>query len=196
MYPVLADIKSYLSVPGSGDDALLQQCLDRARAFIEGPSGCGRLFEVTQDSTRYFDAIVDAADYLLTLWLDEDLCQISSITNGDGTTVSSGQYVTNPRNRTPYYSLQFKWSSSLAWTFNVTPENSIAITGRWGYSTLAPADIAQAHLRLASWYYRQKSTQAEVDRPLLTPGGVTVMPSKIPGDVMEILRSYRRTTPV
>lgn len=174
------------------DNALLTQALTDAQAFIEGPGGAGRSFQVTVDTTRTLDAIRDVENYLLTLDLDEDLCQITSITNGDGTSVSPSLYVTNPRNTTPWYALQFKWVASTAWTFTNSPENSISITGRWGYSTSAPADIHRAHKRLAAWYYRQKSSQADIDRPLLTPGGVTILPSKVPSDVMAILEPYRR----
>lgn len=195
-YCLRDELKAELGIDKPTDDSLLDQALADAQAFIEGPAGVGRFFQVTQDTTRTLDAIHDVADYFLTLWLDEDLCQITSITNGDGTTISSSLYVTNPRNTTPWYSIQFKWSSSTAWTFNNSPENAISITGRWGWSTSAPSDIHRAHKRLASWFYRQKASQADIDRPLLTPGGVTVLPSKIPGDVEAILRNYRRTTPV
>lgn len=193
-YCQLAELKATLGVTVPLDDVLLQEALDDAQAYIEGPSGAGRYFQVTADTTRTLDAERDVADYYLVLWLDEDLCQITSITNGDGTTISPSLYVTNPRNTVPWYSLQFKWSSSQAWTYNNSPENAITIVGRWGYSITAPADIHRAHKRLAGWFYRQNSSQADIDRPLLTPGGVTVMPSKIPGDVEAILRNYRRTT--
>lgn len=194
MYCALDELKTELGIASSivEDDEVLQQALEDARALIEGPGGAGRLFQVTSDTTRRLDAVGDVDADLFTLYLDEDLCQITSITNGDGTTVTAGQYATNPRNATPWYAIQFKWSSSAAWTFSTSPENSISITGRWGYSITAPDDIHRAHKRLASWYYRAKASQADVDRPLLTPGGVTILPSKIPGDVMAILDGYRR----
>ncbi len=188
----LAELKAELGITSTDDDTLLGYALTDAQAFIEGPGGAGRSFQVTADTVRTLDAIRDVDNYLLTLYLDEDLCQITSVTNGDGTAVSPSLYVTNPRNTTPWYSIQFKWVASTAWTFTNSPENSISITGRWGYSISAPADIHRAHKRLASWFYRQKSSQADIDRPLLTPGGVTVMPSKVPGDVMAILEPYRR----
>lgn len=193
-YCLRAELAAELGIdPGiTQDNGLLDQALADAQAFIEGPGGAGRSFQVEADTTRTLDAIGDVDNYLLTLYLDEDLCAITSITNGDGTTVDPSLYVPNPRNTTPWYSLQFKWVASTAWTFATSPENSISITGRWGYATSAPPDIHRAHKRLAAWFYRSKSSQSDVDRPLLTPGGVTILPSKIPGDVMAILEPYRR----
>lgn len=198
-YPTVADIKAYLrantqqALP-SGDDTLLTNALAAAIGFIESPAGAGRRFEVTADSTRTFDAIRDVDQNLRRLWLDDDLCQITSITNGDGTTVASSEYVTQPRNETPYYAIRLKLDSSIVWTYDDSPEGAISIVGRWGYSTAAPADIAQAALRLAVWFYRQRSSSSnEIERPLLTSDGVTILPSAIPADVMAILRAYRRT---
>lgn len=197
MYCLRPELARELGIDGSinADNDLLDQALTDAQAHIEGPGGVGRFFQVETDTTRTLDGIRDIGDYYLSLWLDEDLCQITSITNGDGVSIAPSLYVTNPRNTPPWYSLQFKWSSSDAWTFSTTPENAISITGRWGYSISAPPDIHRAHKRLAGWFYRQKASQADLDRPLLTPGGVTILPSKIPGDVEAILRNYRRTTP-
>lgn len=196
-YPELADIKAYLRANTqqafpSGDDTLLTNLLTSAKGFIEGPEGAGRTFEVTSDTTRRFDAIRDVQE-LRRLWIDADLCAITSIVNGDGVTIPSNQYVTDPRNETPYYAITLKLNSDYVWTYNDAPENAIAITGRWGYSTTAPPDIAQACLRLVVWIYRQRaSSSGEIDRPLITGDGVTILPSAVPADVMAVLREYRR----
>lgn len=197
-YPAVEDIRAYMRANTaqplpSGDDALIGNLLVSAIAFAEGSEGAGRRFEVTQDSTRTFDAVRDVDQGLRRLWLDEDLCAITSITNGDGIAVSSNQYVTDPRNETPYYAITLKLNSPVVWTYDDAPEGAISITGRWGYSTSAPADIAQAVLRLTVWIYRQRaSSNNDVERPMLTGDGVTIMPSAVPSDVMAILKNYRR----
>ena len=196
-YPEVEHVKAYLrantqqALP-SGDDELLGSLLASAIAFCEGPEGAGRRFQVTTDSTRRFDALRDVDQGLRRLWLDEDLCAITSITNGDGIVVPSDQYVTDPRNETPYYSITLKLSSDVVWTYDDEPEGAIAVVGRWGYSTQAPSDVAQAVLRHAVWMYRQRSSgNGEIDRPIVADG-VTIMPSAVPADVMAVYRSYRR----
>lgn len=199
-YPIVADIKTYLrantqqALP-AGDDTLIGNLLASVIAFAESPPGAGRRFEVTADSTRRFDAVRDVDQGERRLWLDEDLCQIASITNGDGLVVPSNQYVTDPRNATPYYSITLKLSSDAVWTYDDAPESAIAIVGRWGYSVAAPPDIAQAVLRHTVWIYRQRASgSGEIDRPIVTGDGVTIMPNAVPADVMAVYRSYRRLT--
>lgn len=197
-YPGLDDVRVYLRANSqqplpTGDDDLLATLLVAAKAFIESPAGAGRRFEVTTDSTRHFDAWIDGSGDWRELWLDEDLCAITQVVNGDNAVVSPNQYVTNPRNETPYYSISLKRSADISWTYNDTFEGAIAITGRWGYSTQAPADVAQACLRFVAWLYRQRSSSnGEIDRPIVTGDGVTIMPSAVPADVMAVCRGYRR----
>lgn len=196
-YPVLGDVKAYLrpnssQALGSGDDTLLTNLITAAIAFIEGPEGAGRSFEVTADSTRRFDALRDVDTGLRRLYLDEDLCQITSITNGDGVLVTSGQYVTNPRNRPPYYGIQLKLDSDVVWTYDDSPEDAIVIVGRWGYSTAAPPDIAQACVELVTWEYRRKGASGDVDRQVITASGSVIVPSSVPTSIMAVLKGYRR----
>lgn len=197
-YPTKDNIRTYLRANTQqalpvGDDGLISDLLVSAQAFIEGPEGAGRRFEVTTDSTRRFDAERDVDQGLRRLWLDEDLCQITSITNGDGAAVSLSEIVTEPRNETPYWALILKRSSNQVWTYADSPEGAIAITGRWGYSVAAAPDIAQACLRLTVWLYRQRtSSSGDVDRPVVTGDGVTILPSAVPADVMAVVKSYRK----
>ncbi len=53
-------------------------------------------------------------------------------------------------------------------------------------------DLIQACTRLASWLYRQKDTQADIDRPMLTGAGVTIMPSAMPKDITQLLTPYKK----
>jgi len=61
-------------------------------------------------------------------------------------------------------------------------------------NTTAPVDIVHATLRLALWYYRQRDSSTDMDRPMLAEG-VTILPSMIPADVVAILDAYRWRTP-
>lgn len=181
-------LKTYLGITGSGDDALLTALIARAQAAIEQHTH--RVFEASADTTRYFDAWRDTDGFLLTF--DEDICAITSVTNGDGTTVTSGQYVTEPRNRTPYYAIRLRSTNGMVdWVENATngPENAIAVEGKWAYSTTPPADIVHATVRLAAFYYRQKDAQV-FDVAAIPGAGVIQLPQGVPADVQNILRPY------
>ncbi|GIV82782.1 MAG: hypothetical protein KatS3mg051_2136 [Anaerolineae bacterium] len=188
-YATLAELKAYLGITGTTDDMLLTDLLVRSQAIIDAATQ--RTFEATADSTRYLDAVEDVDGRVL--WLDRvgDLAQITSITNGDGSSVASSEYVTEPRNQAPYYAIQLKASSSVAWTYSDSPENAIAITGRWAYSVTPPDDIVHACIRLAAYLYRQKDNATDLDRPVIA-GNVTLLPAQLPADIQSLLAPYRR----
>ena len=171
-------------------DVLLGDLITRAQQIID--SYTGRTFECTSDdeAARYFNSIDDVEGY--TLWLDEDLNTVASITVGTDT-IPSSDYVTMPRNEKPYYALKLRSTSSYDWSdYDDDPMDNIVVTAQWAYSSDAPADIQHACLRLTKWLYDQRSASVEIDRPLLTADGVTIMPMKLPGDVIDILNRYKR----
>lgn len=81
------------------------------------------------------------------LRLDDDLAEVITITNGDGTTLASTHYYTLPRNQTPYYALVIKLGSTEVWEYNTDngDEYTIGINGVWvyhnRYSTSAWASV-------------------------------------------------------
>ena len=188
-YATLAELKRYLGTDSNDDDGLLSQLLASAQAFVGMRTG--RTFEASADTERTFDAVrdVDGAH----LWLDEDLCAVTSVTNGDGTTVTAGQYVTDPRNETPYFRLKLLSSSGVAWTYTTDPEDAISITGRWAYSESAPDDIKQATIRLAAHMYRQKDSST-FETTAYPDAGIIETPTGIPKDVQVIISHYRKRT--
>lgn len=189
-YTNLTDVKAYANVDGAGDDAVIGDLIVQAQAIID--RACrGRTFEAAADTTRKFDAVRDVDGEML--YLDADLCQITSITNGDGVVVTSTQYTTEPRNRTPWYAIRLLASSGVAWTYEDDPENAIEITGRWAWSVAVPADIEFAAVRLTAYLYRQRDTSGgDNDRPMLSASGAVLLPSQLPKDVRDLLRPYMR----
>lgn len=174
--------------------AILAALIPRAQAIIDEYTG--RTFEYTNSTdggtTRYFSPDEDVAG--LTLLLDEDLASITSIKSGT-ITVAATQYVTEPRTDKPIYAIKLRDNSSDTWD-NLSSdghyEDSIQVKGEWVYSTTAPADIKHACIRLTYYLYKQRETDADLDRPLLTADGVTIMPTRLPADVTSILNRYRR----
>ena len=183
------ELKEYLGVTGATDDAMLLTLLAAAQRTID--SYCARTFEATADTVRTFDSQRDVDGYTLTV--DSDLCAITSIVNGDGTTISNSHYVTEPRNETPYYAIRLKASAGKVWTSTVAgdSENAISVTGKWAYSTSAPSDIAHVCKRLASYIYRQKDNAGDLDRAVIA-GNSTILPAQIPSDIRLMLAPYKR----
>lgn len=197
MYTNVLALKQYLGISVDTDDTLLTQLIRRAQGIID--DYCNRTFEASADTTRYFNCPTPQGGRLLTdyqynqrrlspptLWLDRDLCQITSIVNGDGVAVTAGQYVKRPATGTPIYAIKLLGSSGINWTYNNDPENAIAITGRWAYSVTAPQPIVYACERLAAYIYRKKDAQV-FDDTAFSEGGVMHLPKGLPVDIVQIL---------
>ena len=190
-YCSVADVKLELNIASPGDDFLFADDVTAAQQAID--DYCHRTFEGT-DSTKYIDALGDHIRGK-TLYLDDiadgELASITSIVNGDGVTVASTEYVTTPRNETPYRAIKLLTSSGKLWTWATDYEGAIAITGIWAYSATAPAAIQRACIRLASYYYKQKD--AQVFDVTATPelGQITI-PQSLPADVRIMLRPYTK----
>ena len=183
-------LKLYRGIDADDDDPVIAQVLLAAKAQVD--SYCGRTFVATGTSTRYFDAIDDVSEDGRTLYLDEDLAEITTITNGDDEVIASTSYVTRPVNDTPYRQIRIKSSSDVgSWTYDDDPESAISIRGRWAYGTNAPADVVQATLRLANYMYTQKDAGV-FDVTAYPDAGLITIPQGIPRDVVELLRPYVR----
>lgn len=192
-YTTVANLKTYLGITGGTDDILLASLISRAQKKID--SDVGFTFEASADATRKFTVGVDTEGDTLTL--DTWLCSITSIiTNADATspvTLTASEYVTEPRNTTPYYAIRILSSSTNTWTYTTNPENGVTVTGKWAWSTTAPDDIVHACTRLAGYFYRQKDAGV-FDVTAIPDAGVIQVPQGIPRDVRLILDGYLRRT--
>ncbi len=188
-YATLQQVKTELGVTGTNDDTLIGDKIVSATIAIN--THTNRNFEVQTNTTRNFDSYEDVDG--LTLFVDRDLCEINSVTNGDSTTVTAAQYVTEPRNTAPFYAIKLKASKSLSWETDSAgdSEDAIAISGKWGYSKTPPQDIKQACIRLAAYFFRQKDSQV-FDVTATPELGQITIPQGMPADVRILLRSYRR----
>lgn len=182
-YTTLPDVKLYLGIETSNtnDDALLTELIAQSQQMID--SFTHRTFEAEADTIHYF-SYGDISG--LTLFLDADLCQITKITNGDATLVPDTAYMTEPRNRTPWYAIYLRPGGSVLWSAT----DDIQIEGRWAYSVAAPQDIARATIRLTAFLYRQKDNSMDLDRPVASQDGVILMPSSLPSDITKTLAPY------
>lgn len=186
-YASAANLKVYLGISEATDDTLLGTLLTAAQAMID--AYCRQTFEASADTTRYFDPTTQVVGR--TLFLDAPLAAITSITNGDGSTIGSTLYVKEPRNETPWHQLTLKANATVNWNYTGAPENAITIVGKWAYSTTAPADIAQVTIRLAGYLYRQRDNAGDLDRAIIGASGI-LLPAALPKDIETLLRPYRR----
>lgn len=201
-YITTAQLKSYMGISSSSDDALLSLCIDRAQSVIN--SYTNRVFESTADTTRYYTPIIDrigsglgysgdlSDDYTITT--NYDLISITSITNGTGDAIPTNAVVTLPLNFTPGYAVRIKQASGYFWSYVGSPEASVSITGRWGYSLTAPANIQQACLRIASGFYRQRDGSPDISDSIISADGSQIVSSAMRRDVKQLLDPYRRTS--
>ncbi|MHC4649142.1 MAG: head-tail connector protein [Planctomycetota bacterium] len=191
-YCTVADVKDYLDIEGAGDDALLNDLIERAQKAID--SHTQRIFENPgAAATRLFTVGVDTEG--LTLLFNDDICSITAVeTDADGSsprTILPADYATIPRNSTPYYGIKILSSSGEYWDYTDDPENGIKITGIWAYSATAPNDIVQACARWAAYMYRQRDAQV-FDVTAIPSAGVIQIPKGIPADVKILLDPYVR----
>lgn len=193
-YADAATLKQYLGATSSDDDALLTALIARAQKAID--NYCRRTFEASTDSTKYLDGVYPYVNGRY-LYLSEvgDICAITSITNGNSTSVASTAYVTEPRNiianSEPIRAIKLKDNSTVFWTWTGTPEAALTVTGKWAYSVTAPADIVHATIRLAAYYYHQKDAGV-YDVTAAPELGQIIVPQGMPRDVERVLQPYRR----
>lgn len=184
-YVTAAELKRYLGITSSTDDTLLDELIASAQKMID--LATNTTFEAASDSTRYFDAIgnVDGRYLLFDRWC----ASITSITNGDGASIASTDYVLEPRDA-PHYGVKLLGSKGKSWTYTTDAENAITVVGKWAYSTTPPADVVQACKRLAAFLYRQRENANDVDRAIVV-GNATVLPSQLPADVQRLIAPYK-----
>ena len=187
-YVSVDQLKRHIGISSTSDDVILAELIDEAQALIDAETG--RTFEASADTTRYMDAVRDVQGALL--WLDGDLCQITTVTNGDSVVVASNEYVTEPRRATPYYAIRLLDSSGKSWDYATDEENAIAVTGRWAFSLMPPADVRQACRDLAHIAYKQRDNLADTTRPLLSGDGNVIMPDQWPKSFHAVIKKYRR----
>ena len=187
-YATVAQLKAYLDINSSADDAVLTLIIDDAHAMIDRMTH--RTFEATADTTRLFD-YPSPYRQLLVFPPRVTLAQApTTVINGDGATIAASDYVMRGYDDGPYFGIRLKRSAT--WTYIDDPEEAISITGRWAWSVTPPDDIRRATIRLAMWMYRQRGNNADAERPLIAEGGVVALPSALPKDVIDTLEPYMR----
>lgn len=186
-YPKYQDVKHYLGIENSQQDALLVATLKRAIATFENM--CGRVF-VPKTDTRFFDANGEEVTSGKRLFLRSgDLLSISSL-KIDGVTIPSSAYYLS--GAAPHFTIKIRDNNNFSFKdYSGTPEQSIEIEGEWGYEDEVPEDVWGAIVRLTAWLYQQKDNAMELDRPVAISNAM-VLPASLPSDVEAIAAFYRK----
>lgn len=108
------------------DNALLQSLISEASAEFQRQ--IDRVC-MPYTATHTFDY---QAPYKLDL-RGYDLCAVTTLTNGDGAAVSSGNYALRSPNVYPKWRVEITANASVTFTWDDTPQEAISIAGVWGY---------------------------------------------------------------
>ena len=194
-YITAADLRQYIGAVSTSDDTQLGYAAGRAQQMID--TYCNRTFEALSDTTRYYNALdlryggdVDA--FTNELKLDVDLCQLTSVTNGNGEVIPNNKLVLLPTNFTPKYSIKIMMNTSYVWTYTGTPDMAISVVGRFAYSITPPADIVGACLALGKYIYKARTSTIDTDRAVLSSDGIILPGKNIPDAITAELDPYRR----
>jgi hypothetical protein len=132
-YATLTDFKSFQTISSTDatDDSVIEKMLEGASRWIDSYTG-RRFYPII--ATRYFDVPQEVNKPKL-LQLDDDLLALTTLTNGDDTTITSTDYLLQPVNASPKWGIQLKPSSDVYWEYDSSNEYLavIDVLGWWGY---------------------------------------------------------------
>ncbi|KPL90761.1 head-tail connector protein [Herpetosiphon geysericola] len=180
-YTTLERCRAILKITSTADNDLIEDAIAEAQDAID--QWCGRTFEASADTTRYFDS---SAIKGATLTIDE-LAQVTSVIVA-GQTLDPTSYRLEPRNEIPYTSIRLLNGGS----WNVGLDDEVAIAGRWAYSVESPKTITRAATRLACYYYKMAIEAPLMDVVANPEMGTVTIAKGIPNDVRMLLQNLRR----
>lgn len=195
-YTTRALIKTRLAIGSTTEhDTAIDNWISAATSWINNETG--RVFEAATD-TKYFTPLTQAnggnlsEDYR-TLWVSPfNLVTITTLTNGDSTTVASSKYVLLPANNAPYYGIRLKSDAAISWTYSTAPENAISIAGTWGWSAAVPAVITEATEQVVVYWYQNQKAGGNAGQATVSGDGTYLPAPRLPKDLSDLLCAYRR----
>lgn len=153
-YATLTQVRAYIKLTTAEtlDDSLLTFFISKSVQAIDAYSR--RRFDVRREA-RLFDfplrkidrmGVYSAEDFVYAMnmtadWMDQrlrmddDLLEVLTLTNGDGTEIDSGDYVLKPANSYPKYAIELKSGSGVTWQVDSdgNREQVIDLDSYWGH---------------------------------------------------------------
>ena len=132
-YATLAEFKAHITPPrqtlqiDTTDDKEIESILEAASRRVDDM--IGRVF-YPYVQTYAYDAPVENL-----IWFGADLLSLTTLTNGNGTVLTSTDYVLMPANLYPKHSIKLRDTSAYYWEMNSAGsiEQVITALGFWGY---------------------------------------------------------------
>jgi hypothetical protein len=184
-YCLYSDIATALNIAGSQDNTWLTTLADSASAWVDVhcavPSGG---FVVAVDSTRRFDVCALEDGCLL---LDVPLVSLTSLTNGDGTSIDTATVRLQPINGPHYWSIRML-STGPGWQW--VQDGLFSVTGKWGWSTTVPTPVKEATIMLAAWLYKRYQAALQ-DAANNVEIGQMMYSERMPKQVVALLAPFR-----
>lgn len=127
-YVPMTDLKSYAGVSGTVNDSTLTRNSIRASRIIDVI--CSRHF--------YPEIATVLLDYVDSFYLPLpglDLLSVTSLTNGDGSVLTSSEYMLFPNNLLPKQWIEVNRGSGVLFTYSTAePRQAISLVGHFGWS--------------------------------------------------------------
>jgi hypothetical protein len=186
-YATLQQYKDYQRITTTDvtDDSFIETAIEAASRWIDRESGT-RFYTATE--TRLYDT--PKKNRLL---LDAHFTAITSVVNGDGTTLAASGYVTLPANSVPLYGIELKTTTGTAWLeTNGNHLQAISVTGTVGYSSIPPKDVYLACLEIAKALYSRRFGENMTTKTVITNAGVVQIPEGVPDMAAMTIANYRR----
>jgi hypothetical protein len=196
-----AELAEFLALPDitsddETDTVFIERLLERCSREFDGDTG-NWYYAYTQ--TRTFDR-----PHGRELVFDVPLLSLTTLTNGDGTVITSADYVLRPNNGPHYTSVKLRASSALTWATDDDDSDSegvISVAGTWGYvdrTATGPESVTpilnskSAVLYLALACYRKRNGIGTEGVATITGVGVVITPADKSRDYWSIVRHYAR----
>ena len=187
-YITLQEYKDYAEIDTADnpDDELIANLIEAASRMIDVKTS--RTF-YARTETRSYDVPSSRK-----LRLDDDLISITTLTNGDDTTIADTEYNLIPANETPKFAIVLTDITAVYWVASTAGsyEQVIDVEGSWGYSTTAPENIKLATKMIVKNAYDKREGQGVEGVAKVTAMGVVLAPIGIPKMAAKLISPYIR----
>lgn len=188
-YPTVAELKTWLGIAGSSEDTQVTIIINGAIATCEQLTN--RVW-VAATATKVFPVEYPYVDKTYkTLTFFEDLCTITTVTNGDGVVVAATEYDAMPL-LAPYYQLKLRRESGKSFTRS-SAGAGVSIAGTWGATTACPNDLKELILELATHRYRMRQNTNAGQVVTTSKSGIIAQPADVPQYIKDAFEDRKRS---
>lgn len=190
-YCTLAEFKAFNKITSTDatDDTVIEDIIEGVSRDID------RLTSKTfyaRTETHYYDT-PDGFDLEL---YDDDLLTITTLTNGDGTVLTSDYYKLLPLNRTHKKTIRLINTSGVVWTLGLNADRTgaISVLGTWGRYSSVPDDIKLVCMSETMNEYHRRFGENLSASATVTASGVVLTPRGFSNKSISSIKTYRSMT--